>query len=485
MDELEVGRALVAPSTGAVFRELRDGVGALLSALEEPLLRDEVLLFRRLLYKNKNQHRTTLHYRRLAEASRHLAKVVHDGDDARPPPPLQSALRQVSAVLAESFPAEAAAPPPQLGGRPMPVSVRLPCRAEGQRLLSLLQAAEPLSETVCASLLRAYGMMRLLLSQTNFMPFCTAMLALTARLHTLLQALPAKRTRCAECLASCEAHLPAAAGGASEGDGDSASEASAEDEEEQERREGDAAGRDAGALAEPPAADESEDDDDDMDDIFGASSAEEDASEEEDDAEEDGSDTDDSESESGSGGGAEQPGVRVLASVPIGHGARLCVSAGSVLDFGQGSGWDRRRVAVVNAANTGGLGGGGVDGAFVARGGAALAQDRLALPVLPSGGRIRTGDAVATTCRAELGGYGDLFAHTVIHAVGPAYGYDEGSFAADDAALRGAYEAAMECASGARGGGTMSHVGFSLLSSGIFRVRQPSPADRVLAPGLG
>lgn len=219
-----------------------------------------------------------------------------------------------------------------------------------------------------------------------------------------------------------------------------------------------------------------------MDDIFGASE-EDDASEE--DAEEEGSDTDDSESESGSGGGAEQPGVRVLASVPIGHGARLCVSAGSVLDFGQGSGWDRRRVAVVNAANTGGLGGGGVDGAFVARGGAALAQDRLALPVLPSGGRIRTGGAVATTCRAELGGYGDLFAHTVIHAVGPAYGYDEGSFAAGDAALRGAYEAAMECASGARGGGTMSHVGFSLLSSGIFRVRQPSPADRVLARALG
>ena len=43
MSELEVGRALVAPSTGAVFRELRDGVGALLSALEEPLGISKVL----------------------------------------------------------------------------------------------------------------------------------------------------------------------------------------------------------------------------------------------------------------------------------------------------------------------------------------------------------------------------------------------------------------------------------------------------------
>ena len=58
----------------------------------------------------------------------------------------------------------------------------------------------------------------------------------------------------------------------------------------------------------------------------------------------------------------------------------------------------------------------------MARGGEALDQDRLALPQDSNGERIRTGDAVATTCHADQSGYGDLFARTVIHAVGPAYG---------------------------------------------------------------
>ena len=132
-------------------------------------------------------------------------------------------------------------------------------------------------------------------------------------------------------------------------------------------------------------------------------------------------------------------GVRVVQSVSIGFGARLCVSAGSVLDFGHGTDWDRHAVAVVNAANTGGVGGGGVDAVFMARGGEALDRDRLALPLDSNGERIRTGDAVATTCPADESGYGDLFARTVIHAVGPAYGYDANSFDASDAALWSAY----------------------------------------------
>ena len=68
---------------------------------------------------------------------------------------------------------------------------------------------------------------------------------------------------------------------------------------------------------------------------------------------------DDTESESDGGGGGSD-GVRLLASIPLPHGARLCVSAGSVLDVGEGEGgqgWARAKTAVVNAANTGGLGG--------------------------------------------------------------------------------------------------------------------------------
>ena len=93
------------------------------------------------------------------------------------------------------------------------------------------------------------------------------------------------------------------------------------------------------------------------------------------------------------GSAAPCEGVRVLQSISIGHGARLCVSNGSVLDFGRGTGWDRHEVAVVNAANTGGLGGDGVDAAFMTRGGDALDRDRLALPQHPNGDRTVIGQA--------------------------------------------------------------------------------------------
>jgi hypothetical protein len=194
MAPLGTGSVLLAPATCAVLRELGGALGDLRTALEAPLLRDEVALLRRLLYKNKNQHRTTLHYRRLAEAARRLCAVVPDdsGDDDRRQPTLQAPLREFADALTQGLP-----PPTSSGGgggggggnstalrglgRSMPVPVRLPCRAEGRRLLSLLIESEEKAEQLAESLLRAYRMMRLLLSQTNFMPFCTTMLALTAR----------------------------------------------------------------------------------------------------------------------------------------------------------------------------------------------------------------------------------------------------------------------------------------------------------------
>jgi len=161
-------------------------------------------------------------------------------------------------------------------------------------------------------------------------------------------------------------------------------------------------------------------------------------------------------------------GVTERASVALPCGARLVVSQGSVLDFGGGTDWPPGAVAAVNAANEGGLSGGGVDGAFVNAGGPLLAQHRRELPELPGarGGvvRIRTGSAVATGPAK----YGRLHASTIIHAVGPNYGVALGlgrSLQDCDALLSGAYASSM----GIARQWDIQFLGFSLLSAGIFR----------------
>ncbi|MEO9327373.1 O-acetyl-ADP-ribose deacetylase [Gordonia aurantiaca] len=74
--------------------------------------------------------------------------------------------------------------------------------------------------------------------------------------------------------------------------------------------------------------------------------------------------------------------------------------------------------AIVNAANSTLLGGGGVDGAIHRRGGPAILAECKELRA----GRYRrglpVGEAVATTA-------GDLHARWVIHTVGPVHSYDE------------------------------------------------------------
>jgi O-acetyl-ADP-ribose deacetylase (regulator of RNase III) len=75
--------------------------------------------------------------------------------------------------------------------------------------------------------------------------------------------------------------------------------------------------------------------------------------------------------------------------------------------------------AIVNAANSTLLGGGGVDGAIHKAGGPAIyeACKKLRETELPNG--LPTGQAVITTA-------GDLPAKYVIHAVGPIYGRHDG-----------------------------------------------------------
>ena len=114
----------------------------------------------------------------------------------------------------------------------------------------------------------------------------------------------------------------------------------------------------------------------------------------------------------------------------------------------------RERVdAIVNAANSSLLGGGGVDGAIHRAAGPALLQECRAVrrDRLPDG--LPVGDAVAT-------GAGDLPARWVIHTVGP----NRRAGQTDPALLASAYTRSLEAADevGAR------TVAFPAVSAGVY-----------------
>ncbi|MEU5990900.1 O-acetyl-ADP-ribose deacetylase [Spirillospora sp. NPDC047418] len=109
--------------------------------------------------------------------------------------------------------------------------------------------------------------------------------------------------------------------------------------------------------------------------------------------------------------------------------------------------------AVVNAANSSLLGGGGVDGAIHRRGGAEILDECRRLRASHYGGGLPTGQAVATTA-------GRLPARWVIHTVGPVYSRSEDRSAQLVSCYRESLRVADEL--GARS------VAFPAVSAGIY-----------------
>ncbi|TDD32690.1 O-acetyl-ADP-ribose deacetylase [Actinomadura sp. KC06] len=109
--------------------------------------------------------------------------------------------------------------------------------------------------------------------------------------------------------------------------------------------------------------------------------------------------------------------------------------------------------AVVNAANSSLLGGGGVDGAIHRKGGPEILDDCRKLRAAQYGGGLPTGQAVATTA-------GRLPAEWVIHTVGPVYS------ASDDRSdqLASCYREALRVADELG----VESIAFPAVSAGIY-----------------
>ncbi|MFI7674854.1 O-acetyl-ADP-ribose deacetylase [Actinophytocola sp. NPDC049390] len=127
---------------------------------------------------------------------------------------------------------------------------------------------------------------------------------------------------------------------------------------------------------------------------------------------------------------------------------------------------EQRVDAVVNAANSSLLGGGGVDGAIHRKGGEEILAECRALRASKYGGGLPTGQAVATTA-------GRLPARWVIHTVGPVWSSseDRSSLLAD--CHRNSLRVAAELGA--------STVAFPAISTGVYRWPVESAAEIAVA----
>ena len=125
--------------------------------------------------------------------------------------------------------------------------------------------------------------------------------------------------------------------------------------------------------------------------------------------------------------------------------------------------------AIVNAANSSLLGGGGVDGAIHRAGGPAILAEcrKIRQTQFPNG--LPTGEAVITTA-------GNLPARYVIHTVGPVYGQHEGN---ESKLLAACYQNSLVLASRHE----LTSIAFPAISTGAFsypRAEAAAIASRVI-----
>jgi len=138
---------------------------------------------------------------------------------------------------------------------------------------------------------------------------------------------------------------------------------------------------------------------------------------------------------------------------------RLIVTTGDITKM--------KTAAIVNAANTSLMGGGGVDGAIHRGGGPAILEEckQIRKGRYPDG--LPTGDAVVTTA-------GSLSAAHVIHTVGPVW-HGGGSGEADK--LTSCYRRSLEEAANLR----LKDVAFPAISTGIYGYPKEKAAEVAFA----
>ena len=110
--------------------------------------------------------------------------------------------------------------------------------------------------------------------------------------------------------------------------------------------------------------------------------------------------------------------------------------------------------AIVNAANSSLLGGGGVDGAIHARGGSEILKECREIRRTQHPNGLPTGEAVITTA-------GNLPARFVIHTVGPVYGMNRGM---DAELLAACYKNSLQLAVE----NSLTTVAFPAIATGIY-----------------